>query len=126
MLPRRRPPFRIGAGGRLRVGACSWPHRPSVVRRAAMSSQLRVRRARRDDFERVRVLLGIAAPAARAERKRFRRLVSTLREDLYLAERGDDLTVVALAVIVYVRGLGDLTAVIRQLRGAADGAALLV
>ena len=91
-----------------------------------MQPHLTVRRARRDDFERVRRLLGADASAGRAERKQFRRLVSTLREDLYLVERADDLSVVALAVIVYVRGLGDRTAVVRQLRGAGDAAALLL
>ena len=91
-----------------------------------MQPHLTVRRARRDDFDRVRQLLGVDASAGPAERKQFRRLVSTLREDLYLVERTDDLRVVALAVIVYVRGLGDRTAVVRQLRGPGDAAALLL
>jgi hypothetical protein len=80
-----------------------------------MEAGLKVRRARRRDFEQVRTLLGVHAPAARAERKRFRRLVSTLREDLYLAEREQDATVVGLAVVAYARGLGPPTAVVRRL-----------
>jgi hypothetical protein len=82
-----------------------------------------VRRARRADFERVRALLGTPAAAERADRKRFRRLVSTLREDLYLAEREPDATLVGLAVIAYARGLGPPTAVVRRLLGASELAA---
>jgi hypothetical protein len=91
-----------------------------------MEPQVKVRRARREDFERVRSLLGATAPALRAERKRFRHLVSTLREDLYIAERAGDATLVGLAVIVYPRGLGVPTAVVRQLRGAPEAAAPLL
>jgi len=85
-----------------------------------MEPGLKIRRARRRDFEQVRTLLGVNAPAARAERKRFRRLVSTLREDLYLAERERDATVVGLAVIAYARGLGPPTAVIRRLLASSS------
>jgi hypothetical protein len=91
-----------------------------------MEPQLRVRRAQRQDFERVRSLVGASIPAPRAERKRFRHLVSTLREDLYLAERTDDATLVGLAVIAYPRGLGPPTAVVRHLHGASEAVALLI
>jgi hypothetical protein len=91
-----------------------------------MQPQLKVRRARRDDFERIRALLGIDEAATRSDRKRFRRLVSTLREDLYLVERGDDLAVIGLAVIAYARGLEHPTAIVRQLRSATDIAASLL
>jgi hypothetical protein len=91
-----------------------------------MEPAVRVRRARRADFERVRALLGLSAPPARAERKRFRRLVSTLREDLYLAEREDDAGLVGLAVIAYALGLGPPTAVVRRLHGASHPAARLL
>lgn len=87
---------------------------------------LKVRRARREDLERVRSLLGTSAPAVRAERKRFRHLVSKLREDLYVAERAGDQALVGLAVITYPRGLGPPTAVVRQLRGEAAAASLLL
>jgi hypothetical protein len=90
-----------------------------------MQAELTVRRARRDDFPRVRALLGVDPAASRAERKRFRRLVSTLREDLYLAEReGGDLE--GLAVIAYLRGLGPTTAIVRDLRGSAEATELLL
>ena len=90
-----------------------------------MQAELTVRRARRDDFARVRALLGASSDASRAERKRFRRLVSTLREDLYLAEReGGGLE--GLAVIAYLRGLGPTTAIVRDLRGSAEATALLL
>ncbi len=85
-----------------------------------------VRRARREDFARVQALVGRDAPAARADRKRFRRLVSTLREDLYLALRVDDGTVEGLVVIAYVRGLGPSTAIVRALRGTNEAQALLL
>ena len=91
-----------------------------------MQPELRVRRARRDDFERVQALLGIAAPATRAARKRFRRLVSTLREDCYLAEGDDGALLAGVAVIAYTRGLGPATAVVRSLHGSGDAAALLL
>jgi hypothetical protein len=91
-----------------------------------MPTGVKVRRARRADFARVRGLLGVDGVAARAERKRFRRLVSTLREDLYLAEREDDAALLGLAVIVYARGLGPPTAVVRQLRGTSEAAAGLL
>lgn len=91
-----------------------------------MQAELKVRRARRDDFARVRALLGETSPGDRADRKRFRRLVSTLREDLYLVERIDDEHVVGLAVIAYVRGLGPSTAVVRGLQGSDEAAALLL
>jgi hypothetical protein len=91
-----------------------------------MGSEITVRRARREDFERVRGLLRSQGEAARADRKRFRRLVSTLREDLYLAERGDERALVGLAVIVYVRGLGPATAVVERLVGDAAAATLLL
>jgi hypothetical protein len=90
-----------------------------------MDARLRVRRARRDDLDRVRALLGTADTPTPRERKRWRRLVSTLREDLYLAERDDDV-LVGLAVIVYVRGLGAPAAVVRQLHGAIDAARVLL
>jgi hypothetical protein len=85
-----------------------------------MDVRVRVRRARRDDLDRVRSLLGASAPASLAERKRWRHLVSTLREDLYLAEREDDDTLLGLVVIVYVRGLGPPVAIVRSLHGASD------
>jgi ribosomal protein S18 acetylase RimI-like enzyme len=91
-----------------------------------MQPELKVRRARRDDLARVRALLGEHQPADRADRKRFRRLVSTLREDLYLAERAGDEPLDGLAVIVYVRGLGPTTAIVRSLRGSAEAATLLL
>ena len=87
---------------------------------------MKVRRARRRDFEQVRTLLGASAPAARAERKRFRRLVSTLREDIYLAERVQDATVVGLAVIAYARGLGPPTAMVRRLLAPSAAAVRLL
>jgi hypothetical protein len=88
-----------------------------------MDVRLQVRRARRDDLDRVRALLGVVDTPAPRERKRWRRLVSTLREDLYLAEREDDDTLVGLAVIVYVRGLGPPAAIVRQLHSVSDAAA---
>jgi hypothetical protein len=91
-----------------------------------MQAALKVRRARREDFARVQALVGGGATAARADRKRFRRLVSTLREDLYLVERTDDATVEGLAVIAYVRGLGPSTAIVRSLHGTAEARALLL
>jgi len=91
-----------------------------------MDATLRVRRARRTDFERVRVLLERQGASARAERKRFRRLVSTLREDLYLAERIDDSTLVGLAVLAYTRGLGPPTATIRRLVTTSSAATTLL
>lgn len=87
-----------------------------------MDVRLRVRRARRNDLDRVRALLGVPAAPAPSERKRWRRLVSTLREDLYLAEREDDDSLVGLAVIAYVRGLGPSAAVVRQLHGVSTAA----
>jgi hypothetical protein len=51
--------------------------------------------------------------------------VSTLREDLYLAEReGGDLE--GLAVIAYMRGLGPMTAIVRDLHGSAEATTLLL
>jgi hypothetical protein len=91
-----------------------------------MQAELKVRRARREDFARVRALLGEAEAGDRAERKRFRRLVSTLREDLYVAERGGDERLAGLAVIAYVRGLGPSTAIVRSLRGSDEAKALLL
>src|SRR4029079_15456265 len=86
-----------------------------------MDGRLRVRRARRSDLDRVRALLGEAGtPIVRADRKRWRRLVSTLREDLYLAEREDHDARVGLAVIIYARGLGPPAAIVRRLHGASD------
>jgi ribosomal protein S18 acetylase RimI-like enzyme len=91
-----------------------------------MQVELKVRRARRDDLARVRALLGEREPADRAARKRFRRLVSTWREDLYLVERAGDERLAGLAVIVYVRGLGPTTAIVRGLRGSDEAAAMLL
>jgi hypothetical protein len=91
-----------------------------------MDGELKVRRARRADFVRVRALLGLPASGTRADQKRFRRLVSTLREDLYLAVRDDAAPLEGLAVIAYVRGLGPSTALVRELRGTADAQALLL
>jgi hypothetical protein len=91
-----------------------------------METGLKVRRARRADFDRVRALLGLELAAARAERKRFRRLVSTLREDLYLVEREEDAALLGLAVIAYARGLGPPTAVVRRLLGRSEDAATLL
>lgn len=91
-----------------------------------MDVRLRIRRARRNDLGRVRSLLGMEAMPEPRERKRWRRLVSTLREDLYLAEREDDERLVGLAVIVYVRGLGPPAAIVRQLHGASDAATHLL
>jgi len=85
-----------------------------------MQAALKVRRARRDDFTRVQALLGATSPAARADRKRFRRLVSTMREDCYVAEREDEDALAGVVVIVYARGLGSLTAIVRSLLGAPD------
>jgi hypothetical protein len=65
-------------------------------------------------------------PRADADRKRFRRLVSTLREDLYLAERDGEDGLEGLALIAYVRGLGPSTAIVRELRGSPEAAALLL
>jgi hypothetical protein len=53
-------------------------------------------------------------------------LVSTLREDLYLVERAGDERLAGLAVIVYVRGLGPSTAIVRGLRGSDEATALLL
>lgn len=91
-----------------------------------MQGALKVRRARREDFARVQALLGRTGAAERADRKRFRRLVATLREDLYLVERTDDAALVGLAVIAYLRGLGPSTAIVRSLHGPADARALLL
>jgi hypothetical protein len=55
-----------------------WLDSPGLLKTAAMQAELTVRRARRDDFARVRALLGVPPRASRADRKRFRRLVSTL------------------------------------------------
>lgn len=85
-----------------------------------------MRRAHRDDFARVRALLGVATEATRAERKRFRRLVSTLREDCYVAERAGETPLAGLAVIAYVRGLAPTTALVRELRGDAEAVAALI
>jgi hypothetical protein len=97
-----------------------------LLNTAVMQPELTVRRARRDDFARVQTLLGASASASRADRKRFRRLVSTLREDLYLAEHDRDAPLAGLAVIAYVHGLGPGTAIVRDLRGSADATALLL
>ena len=91
-----------------------------------MDGRLRVRRARRDDLLGVRTLLGKTEAPTSAERKRWRRLVTTLREDLYLAEREEDAGLVGLAVIVYVRGLGPPAAVVRALIGASESAEALL
>ncbi len=91
-----------------------------------MQGELTVRRARRDDFARVRALLGAPASASRADRKRFRRLVSTMREDLYVVERDGDDALAGLAVIAYLRGLGPMTAIVRELHGDVDAVALLL
>lgn len=91
-----------------------------------MQGGLTVRRAHRDDFARVRELLGAPASDARRERKRFRRLVSTLREDLYVAEREGDPRLVGLVLVAYVRGLGPATAIVRELRGEPDVTSLLL
>jgi len=91
-----------------------------------MQSELTVRRARRDDFARVQTLLGASASASRADRKRFRRLVSTLREDLYVVEHDRTAPLAGLAVIAYVRGLGAGTAILRDLRGSDEAATLLL
>jgi hypothetical protein len=91
-----------------------------------MQAELTVRRARRDDFARVRTLLGTSASASRADRKRFRRLVSTMREDLYLAEHGTGGPLAGLAVLAYLRGLGPGTAIVRDLRGSEEARALLL
>lgn len=90
-----------------------------------MQAALKLRRARRDDFARVQALLGATA-AARADRKRFRRLVSTMREDLYLVEQEGDDALAGLAVIVYTRGLGPPTAIVRALSGTPDAMRLLL
>lgn len=91
-----------------------------------MRGELTVRRARRNDLVRVRKLLGLAAEATRAERKRFRRLVSTLREDLYVAERDGEGPLAGLVVVAYVRGLGPAAALVRDLRGEADAVRALL
>jgi hypothetical protein len=91
-----------------------------------MQAELTVRRARRDDFVRVRALRGLPAEATRADRKRFRRLVSTLREDLYVVEDAADAPLAGFAVVAYVRGLGPSTALVRELHGSPAAAALLL
>jgi len=91
-----------------------------------MQGGLTVRRAHRDDFARVRELLGAPASDARRERKRFRRLVSTLREDLYVAEREGDPRLAGLVLVAYVRGLGPATAIVRELRGDPDVTSVLL
>ena len=91
-----------------------------------MEEDLRVRRARRDDLARVWALLGREMPPTRADRKRFRRLVGTLREDLYVAERGAEAALLGLALVVYVRGLGPPTAIVRRLEGASPSVAALL
>ncbi len=91
-----------------------------------MHAELTVRRARRDDFARVRSLLGAPETPSRAARKRFRNLVSTLREDLYIAEPAADAPLAGLAVIAYVRGLEASTAIVRELRGSAEATSLLL
>jgi len=88
-----------------------------------MDVRVRVRRARRDDLDRVRALLGESAPPSLAERKRWRHLVSTLREDCYLAEREDDDVLLGLVLIAYTRGLGLPVAVVRTLHGPSDAVA---
>ena len=88
-----------------------------------MDGRVRVRRARRDDFVPVRALLGLGNAPTPAEHKRWRRLVSTLREDCYLAERDADAELLGVAVIVYVCGLGPPAAVVRRLIGATQPAA---
>jgi len=85
-----------------------------------------VRRARRGDFERVRALLGMPVPPERPDRKRFRRLVSTLREDLYLAERDSAAPLLGLALIAYTRGLGPSTAIVRRLLASSAAEATLL
>ena len=85
-----------------------------------------MRRARREDFARVRRLLGVAPDATRAERKRYRRLVSTLREDLYVAEREGEEPLAGLVVVAYVRGLAQPTALVRELRGEPSAVEALV
>jgi hypothetical protein len=97
-----------------------------LLHTVAMQPELTVRRARRDDFARVRALLGVPASASRADRKRYRRLVSTMREDLYLVERDGDASLAGLAVIAYVHGLGAGTAIVRDLRGSEEATALLL
>lgn len=104
----------------------SGPAALRLVNTAAMLPELTVRRARRGDFARVRALLGVRPDASRAERKRFRRLVGTLREDLYVAEREGDAALAGLVVIAYVRGLGPATAMVRELRGDAAAVAELL
>jgi GNAT superfamily N-acetyltransferase len=65
------------------------------------------RRVRRADFDSVRALLaesGLPSPTAeRSDRHRFRRLMSDLGADLYLAERG--LSALGIVHITYVRRL---------------------
>lgn len=97
-----------------------------LLNTAAMRGDLTVRRARRDDFARVRLLLGIASEPTRAERKRFRRLVATLREDLYVAEREGEEPLAGLVVVAYVRGLAPPTALVRELRGEPEALTALL
>lgn len=65
------------------------------------------RRVRRTDFDAVRTLLadgGLPSPSAdRGDRHRFRRLMSDLGADLYLAERGP--SALGIVHITYVRRL---------------------
>ncbi len=91
-----------------------------------MQGGLTVRRAHRDDFARVRELVGAPPSDARRERKRFRRLVSTLREDLYVAEREGDPRLAGLVLVAYVRGLGPTTAIVRALHGEPEVTTLLL
>jgi hypothetical protein len=91
-----------------------------------MESGIRVRRARRDDFDRIHTLIAGDAPPTRAARKRFRRLVGSLREDCYVAERADDRRLVGVMVVVYARALGPSTATVRRLLGVEDAMAPLL
>jgi GNAT superfamily N-acetyltransferase len=68
---------------------------------------IRHRRVRRADFDAVRALLadsGLPLPTAeRSDRHRFRRLMSDLGADLYLAERGP--SALGILHVTYVRRL---------------------
>ncbi len=80
------------------------------------SQRLLVRRARRSDFECIRELLGAGGHAhERRARKRFRKLVSSLAQDLYVAQDGE--AVCGAVLIAYVKEAdGRPAALVRWLR----------
>lgn len=81
-----------------------------------------MRRARRGDIDGVRTLIGSAGAATRADRKRFRQLVSTRREDCYVAEPAAGGALVGLVLVSYTRGLDGPTATIRRVATTSPAA----